>query len=204
METYLVLASITFISMMSPGPDMVLIMKHSSNESRLMPMSCILGICTGVAIHISFSIMGIAAIIATSSQIYFWMKLVGASYLIFLGIKALLSKESSSKALNTGHSSQKGILEPFKEGLLCNVLNPKVTVFILAVFTQVIQPGTPLIDRISYGLFIVLEAVIVWNLFLSTIRLGPIQKFFRNSQKMIDRITGTALICFGTILGLKE
>ena len=195
-STFVILATIMFISMMSPGPDMMLIVKYSGAKTRWPAVSCIAGVCSGVLVHITLSILGIAAIIAASATIYTALKLLGAAYLIYIGVQSLRSggKFSFGEIASVSANSN---ATPFRDGLLCNVLNPKVTLFILAVFTQVIEPSTPFIEKVAYGLFIAVEAFVVWNLFVSVIRtklvLGLIQRF----QVIIDRVVGVVLICFG-------
>jgi threonine/homoserine/homoserine lactone efflux protein len=201
--TFLILASVTFVAMMSPGPDMMLIIKHSGARNRWPAVTCIAGICCGVSVHVAFSILGIAAIIAASAKLYSIMKFAGAGYLIYMGLGSVLSRGGL-----TLDKTKQSVIEkratPFRDGLLCNVLNPKVTIFILAVFTQVVEPATPVFDKIIYGFFIALEAFIVWNVFATLVRtklvLGLIQKF----QVTIDRTVGVVLVGFGIALALDE
>ena len=201
--TFLILTSVTFVAMMSPGPDMMLIIKHSGARDRWPAVACIAGICCGVSVHVTFSILGIAAIITASAKLYSIMKFAGAGYLIYIGLKSVLTKDEL-----TLNKTEKSVVEkratPFRDGLLCNVLNPKVTIFILAVFTQVIEPATPVFDKIIYGFFIGIEAFIVWNVFSTLVRtklvLGLIQKF----KLAIDRTAGVILIGFGIALAMDE
>ena len=92
LSTYLILASLTFVAMMSPGPDMMLIVKHSGARNRWPAVACIAGICCGVSVHITFSILGIAAVISANATIYSIMKFAGAGYLIYIGLKSVLVK----------------------------------------------------------------------------------------------------------------
>jgi threonine/homoserine/homoserine lactone efflux protein len=189
--------------MMSPGPDMMLIVKHSGAKERWPVMACIAGICCGVSVHVTFSILGIAAAIAASATLFLLMKLAGAGYLVFLGLKSLFSRGGLNldKAQNSLREKR---TTPFLDGLLCNVLNPKVTLFILAIFTQVIEPSTPVFDKIIYGLFIALEAFIVWNIFVLFVRTRYVLNFIQRFQVAIDRVVGIFLIGFGSALVLDE
>jgi len=201
--TLLVLASVTFIAMMSPGPDMILLVKHSGARERWPALACIIGICCGVSVHVAFSILGIAAVIAASATLFSIMKLAGAAYLIYIGLKSLFSKGGLTLKQNHNSALEKKST-PFLDGLLCNVLNPKVTMFILAIFTQLIEPSTAVFDKIIYGLFIVMEAFIVWNLFVSFVRTQYVLSFIQKFQVAIDRFVGVVLIGFGSALALDE
>lgn len=203
LTTLLILTSVTFIAMMSPGPDMMLIIKHSAARQRWPAFACILGICCGVLVHVSFSILGIAAAIAASAMLFTLMKIAGAIYLIYIGIQSLLSKGGFSQEILSATESKK-VATPFRDGLLCNVLNPKVTLFILAIFTQFVEPSTAVFDKAVYGLFIVLEAFVVWNIFVSLVRTKFILQLLQRFSAGIDRFVGVVLIGFGGALLFDE
>lgn len=203
LSIYLILASITFVSMMSPGPDMFLIVKHCGARERWPAVACIAGICCGVLVHVTFSILGIAAVIAANTTLYSILKLVGAGYLIYIGVKSLSS--GGRFTFNTTWKDDRVRQStPFREGLLCNVLNPKVSIFILAMFTQVIEPTTAVFDKAVYGLFIAVEAFIVWNFFATLVRTRLVLNLMQKYQVTIDRVVGIFLIAFGGALALDN
>jgi len=202
-STLLIIASITFVAMMSPGPDMMLIIKHSGARDRRPVVSCISGICCGVSVHITFSILGIAAVIAASAKVYSIMKFAGAAYLIYLGMRSFSSRGGLTFVGSANPPTGKRAT-PFRDGLLCNVLNPKVTMFILAVFTQVVEPATPVLDKVVYGGFIALEAFIVWNVFATLVRTRLVLRLMQRFQVAIDRSVGVILVGFGIALALDE
>ncbi|MBF0193407.1 MAG: LysE family translocator [Magnetococcales bacterium] len=200
--TLFVLASVTFVAMMSPGPDMMLIIKYSSKKQRWPVVACIAGICCGAMVYIAFSILGIAVIISTSTTLFTLLKFAGSGYLIYIGIKSLLSTgglqlDSAIQPITNKH------ITPFRDGLLCNVLNPKVTMFILAVFTKIIEPSTPVEEKVIYGIFMAFEVFIVWNIFVALIRTKLVLGFMQKYQVAIDRLTGIVLIGFGGALALE-
>lgn len=88
--------------------------------------------------------------------------------------------------------------------LLCNVLNPKVTIFILAVFSEVIEPLTPVFLKVIYGVFIALEAFLVWNLFVVLIRTKFVLALIQRFQVTIDRVVGVVLIGLGGALVIED
>ncbi len=201
--TFLILASVTFIAMMSPGPDMMMVIKYGSTKNHRSAITCIAGICCGVSVHVALSILGLAAIIAASAKLFAAMKLIGAGYLIYIGIKSFLS--SGGLVLDKSNNSKANKRNtPFRDGLLCNVLNPKVTMFILAVFTQIIEPTTPVFEKIIYGAFIAIQAFVVWNIFVLFIRTKPVLGLLNKFQVAIDRTVGVALVGFGVALALDE
>lgn len=199
--TLLILISVTFVAMMSPGPDMILLIKYSGAKKHSAAVLCIAGICSGVTLHVALSIAGIAAVIAASTMLYLSLKLAGAAYLVYIGLKSLLSK-GGLQLDKTIKSKYGQWVNPFRNGFLCNVLNPKVTIFILAVFTQIVDPSTPMFEKALYGLCIVLESFIVWNVFVMLIRTRLVLSFIQRNQVTIERIVGMALIGFGGALAM--
>ena len=199
LTTFIIVASITFVSMISPGPDMMLIIRASA-KSHWAAFLCVAGISLGVAFHVTLAIMGVATIIETSATIYSVMKLMGATYLIYVGVMSLKNSKKIDIKQNI-KNKEAASLSDFRDGLFCNLLNPKVTVFILAVFTQVIDPSTPAISKALYGGFIVLQAFVVWNIFVMLVRTNIVLEFIQRFQIWINRIAGIALIGFGGCIG---
>ncbi|MDM8566871.1 LysE family translocator [Candidatus Halobeggiatoa sp. HSG11] len=197
----MILATITFVAMMSPGPDMMLVVKYGCTRERWPVVACIVGICCGLTVHVTLSILGIAAVIAASATIYSIIKLAGAGYIIYIGFKSLISEGELN--LDDTENKSKNFATPFRDGFLCNILNPKVTLYILAVFTQVVEPSTPVFDKIIYGFLIVFEAFVVWNFFVSFIRIKLVLRQIQRFQVIIDRVVGVMLIGFGGLLVLK-
>lgn len=141
--------------------------------------------------------------IAANATLFSALKLAGAAYLVYIGVKSLLSG-GGFQFDATEANGDKNRATPFRDGLLCNVLNPKVTIFIMAIFSQLIELATPTFDKALYGAFLTLEVFVVWNLFVSFVRTrlvpGVIQKF----QVTIDRVVGVLLIGFGGALALER
>jgi len=198
LATLAVLASLTIITMMSPGPDMLLIINYAMARSRLPALACVAGICAGLSVHISLSIFGVAALIAASTTLFTLIKVVGALYLIYLGIKSF---SASAQTLVPNSQSlqvaQPSLMNAFRAGMLCNMLNPKATLFILAVFTQLVEVETSVLDKIAYGAFILTLVLVVWGLFAMLIRTGPVLNLLQKYQLVIDKLVGGFLVLIG-------
>jgi threonine/homoserine/homoserine lactone efflux protein len=201
--TLSIIASITFISMMSPGPDLILIVKTCTAKEKWPVLACISGICCGLSVHVSLAILGIAAMVSASEMLFSIVKIAGAIYLIYVGVKSILSGTHLSVGRNTHYdSSLKN--NPFRDGLLCNLLNPKVTLFVLAMFTQVVAASSPILNKSLIGAFMITEAFLVWCLFATLTRTSLILKFIQRFELMINRVAGALLICFGLILAFAH
>jgi len=124
---------------LSPGPDIAFILGQTVKRGVQSGFSAMFGIWTGAFIHVIFAAMGLSAILATSAVAFSAVKWVGATYLIWLGIQALLSK-GTNKSVNC-RVSPKGLMKIFKQGVLVAVLNPKVAIFFLAFLPQFVEVG---------------------------------------------------------------
>ena len=129
---------------MMPGPDSLLIMLRSGSQGWRAGSVAALGIGTGTMVHVLAAALGLSALLSASAELFTVIKLMGALYLVYLGISLLRQGASSSVA------SEPAVSLPalsygriFRQGLLTNVLNPKVALFFLAFVPQFIAPDAP-------------------------------------------------------------
>ncbi|WP_072393645.1 LysE family translocator [Hyphomicrobium sp. CS1BSMeth3] len=126
----------------TPGPDMAYIMGRSAQLGARAGAVAALGITAGCFVHIAAAALGLSAILSTSAEAFFILKLVGAVYLVWVGISLLRNAGVSDAAASNGRAaiSLRGI---FLQGFLTNALNPKVALFFLAFLPQFISAGAP-------------------------------------------------------------
>jgi threonine/homoserine/homoserine lactone efflux protein len=125
---------------LTPGPDTVYILGRSIAQGREAGVASALGICVGSIFHTCAAALGLSAILATSSVAFVAIKLLGGAYLIFLGIKLLLDRRRQLSL--PSNFRQRTSAAAFRQGVLTNVLNPKVALFFLAFLPQFIDPAT--------------------------------------------------------------
>jgi len=193
----LLLISICFIGMVSPGPDFLLVTKNALLYPRRQAIATALGVVSGCLIHASYCILGLAFIITQSIMLYTMIKYAGAAYLIYLGIKGLKSKSIPKMTDNTVSIKSVTVSKAYMEGLLCNTLNPKLAVFLLSLFTQFVSINASLGDKaIVVGVFVG-ESALYWPSLVMFLQSDKIQKIFTKSQAMIGRVFGGLLIYLG-------
>src|SRR5688500_5501069 len=112
----------------SPGADMALVAKITLERGRRDALIATTGICSGLLVHATASALGLSVILATSAEAFTFVKLAGAAYLVFLGVQTL---RSSFRHETVAAVAPRRGTSPFLQGLLSNVLNPKVAVFYL-------------------------------------------------------------------------
>lgn len=124
---------------LTPGPDTAYILGRSIAQGREVGMASALGICVGSIFHTCAAALGLSAILATSAVTFGAVKLVGAAYLVFLGMKMLLDRRHLDRVSGF---RKRTTAAAFRQGVLTNVLNPKVALFFLAFLPQFIDPAS--------------------------------------------------------------
>ena len=186
---------IAIVMVISPGQDFAIITKNSLIYSRRSGVIGAIGISLAIWLHVIYCILGIAVIISQTPALYNSIKYLGAFYLAYLGLKAIFQKSDAAENDIDQHNKKKNIsdIESFKNGFISNALNPKTTLIFLSLFTQIIDPSTPLSIQILYGAIIsfahIFWFVIVAYFFSSPIVANSILKY----KNTVERIMGVFL-----------
>jgi RhtB (resistance to homoserine/threonine) family protein len=125
---------------LTPGPDTAYILGRSIAQGREAGIASALGICVGSIFHSCAAALGLSAILATSAVAFAAIKLLGGAYLIFFGIKMLLDRRRQLSL--PSNFRRRTTIAAFRQGVLTNVLNPKVALFFLAFLPQFIDPAS--------------------------------------------------------------
>lgn len=201
MAEIIAVSTIAIFMAMLPGADFVMVTRTSIYNGRFAGLYMSLGMCLSVCIHASYSIAGLAVVIANSPWLFSAIKYLGAAYLIYIAWQLLTTRES----LNKDQGSSTTQMSPFmalRLGFTCNILNPKTSIFFLSIFTQVVSIDTPIIMQISYGLIIVL-AHFIWYSGVALLLSHPsiLPRFNRQKQK-VDKVAGFVLMLIAIKLSL--
>ncbi|WP_417844765.1 LysE family translocator [Thalassospira sp.] len=199
----LTFALVTSLLVMSPGPNGVLIAKTVPTSGRAAGFANVAGFVTAFYVHGTLSILGISVILVQSAQLFFAVKMLGAAYLCWVGIKAL--RDAWRGVQTVGETSparrKRTLAKAFGEGFLTNVLNPKVSIFYLAAFPQFVPMGAGSISA-AYTLVCV-HALInaVWFTVMILV-LARLTRAVRNGrfQRVLKAVTGSVFIAFGVKL----
>ncbi len=203
LETSLVVFTIALLGMISPGPDFFLVVKNAARYQRSAAMMTAMGIVAALLVHMSYCVAGIAVLITTTPWLFSILKYAGAVYLLWIGFQSLLSKSNHSIDEKTALHSQISFHRAFMQGFLCNLLNPKATLFFLAVFTQVLSIDSSIGEKLWYAFIIWGLAVVYWPLLVLLIQSAPVRKMLNKIQKSIDKVLGIVLIGLGIKVALS-
>lgn len=187
-----------------PGPDSLLIMTRSATQGWRAGAAAALGIGTGTMVHVLAAAIGLSAIVATSATAFMVVKYIGAAYIISMAIGLLRSKARQADALVVPPLPYRKI---YAQGLLTNVLNPKVAIFFLAFVPQFIDAAAP--DKALA--FIVLGTIFNVNGMLWCLSLALFTAFASARLKVsplvstwLNRATGALFIWLGIKLALSK
>lgn len=196
MSELLILASITLLAAISPGPDMIVVLKNALRSSRLGYMTA-LGVALAIFIHVAYCIAGVGFIISQSIILFSVIKTLGALYLLYIAYQLFRAWRETLGDIETTKNTS--LFIAFREGFVTNALNPKATLFFLSVFTQVISPETPIFTQALYGVMMA-GIVGVWFLVLTTImNFTLVKKHISWVQYYLNKVMWGLL----AILGIK-
>lgn len=188
----------------APGPDMLYVLARSANQGRRAGLVSALGIAGGTVIQTSLVALGLAGILAAVPLAYDIVKFVGAGYLIYLGIRALLSRQNS---LTTPQVEQTALWRVFAQGVVTNVLNPKVALFFLAFLPQFTSPayGSVPLQIITLGMLFNLSGTLV-NIIVALLAgsLGGWLKRNPRASRILNWLTGGIFIGLGVRLAFLQ
>jgi len=192
----------------TPGPDTVLVTKNALIHGRRAALGTSLGVNTGLLIWTVAAALGVAAVVRESAVAFTILKLVGAVYLVWLGLQALRAARRHAVAEPwhaTRRSPPVGALLGFRQGLLSNLSNPKIAVFFTGLLPQFVSPREPILEPFLLlgGLFVLMTVVWLSGYALLAVRASALLGRPR-VQATLDRVTGVVLIVLGVRLALER
>lgn len=202
LETSLFIATIAALGMLSPGPDFFLIIKNAARYRRSAALMTALGVNCAVATHMAYCVAGLAVVITTTPWLFMLLKYAGAAYLIYVGIQALLSRGNSRMDVSNVVQENTSLKKAFVQGYLCNLLNPKATLFFLSIFTQVLSVNSGMGEKLWYAGIILTLSSVWWPLLVVLIQSAPVRRGLAKAQKVIDKLLGGVLIALGIKVAL--
>ncbi|PHR74299.1 MAG: MFS transporter [Arcobacter sp.] len=201
--TLIEIMTFTFVAILlvvSPGPNGLLLAKTVPISGKNAGFANIAGFISAFYLHGALSILGISVILTSSAEAFFIVKVLGACYLIFIGIKALFSsfKNQGFKNVNNTKKKKSTIKIAYLEGFLTNALNPKVSMFYLAAFPQFI-PNT---EASFFYAFLLITIHVFLNTFWFSSMIILLSKIkTKNKDSFVQRsfraFTGIVFIVFG-------
>lgn len=198
LEAFIVTA---LIVVTTPGIDTIMVLTRSISKGKKAGLYSTLGVSLGLIFHTCAVTFGLSLIIAQSAVAFGIIKYLGAAYLMYIGLKSLLSKSEQTK-IKVSNIKITGMRKMFLSAFLSDVLNPKIAIFFLAFLPQFIQP-TEINNPVPYLLLglIIFVITLIWCSFLALMG-SKVAVLFNKNKKVESWLNKTSGIVF-ILLGLK-
>ncbi|MDJ0590481.1 MAG: LysE family translocator [Pleurocapsa sp. MO_226.B13] len=188
-----------------PGADTLYIIARSIAQGRKAGIVSVLGISTGSLLHTTAAAFGLSAILATSAIAFTIVKLIGATYLVYLGIKMFINN-SSPDDMDIA-TENKNLWTIYRQGILTNILNPKVALFFLALLPQFVDSATnyQMFSFLFLGCLFITTGTL-WCMFVALLA-AKASNIIRSQNLLINianKITGVIFIGLGIKLATEQ
>lgn len=196
----LTITPIYLVAIASPGPDLILVTHQTLSNGKKAGLICSIGVVLGLSIHIAYTALGLALIIANSPTVLWAIKLFGGCFLILIGFGALITKPSLNFENDPDSKQKHSYLMSFGIGFLGNLLNPLAPLFFLSLFTIVLSAEIQLHHLAVYGAWMIVLELIRFSLAITLLSVPMINRRYQSYECLIDRIFGLMLIAFGLVV----
>ncbi len=194
------------LAVASPGPDFAIVLRQSLRHGRRTAIWTSVGVGMAILLHVAYSLLGLGFVLTGSPATFAVVKTAGAAYLAWLGIQGLRARPRPPQVVG-----EVGASEPpptaraaWVAGFLTNALNPKATLFFVALFAAVISPETPKWLQAGYGLWMA-AATVGWFVFVSLVfTREAVRSAFLRHGHWVDRALGLVFLAFAARLAIAS
>ncbi len=203
---FISLGMLVLLCAMLPGLDFAIVTKNTLLYSRRAGLLTAMGVGIAILVHVTYCVLGLAVVIKHSLWLFSLIKYIGAMYLVYLGVMTLrspvasLPKASHEAALPIKVCTDIPRWIAFRQGFLCNLLNPKAMLFMLSLFTVIVHAHTP---PFVLALYAVEVSLITGGWFCALVlflSLPAVTRMLARAEKYIAKLLGGFLIVLGVIL----
>jgi threonine/homoserine/homoserine lactone efflux protein len=201
----LAFAGISLLLAVTPGPDMAVVTRNALAHGRRGVILTTTGIALALAIWVTATAVGLSAVVRASGELLFLLKLVGAAYLAYLGVRTLIESRRRPADLLAGTPPAAPAHVIFRQGFLSALSNPKLGVFFVTFLPQFVAPGQALLPRLF--LLGLIFAVIGWTwMNVYGLLVTRIRDFITapRVRQWMERVTGVVLLGFGVRLAAER
>ncbi|WP_448211614.1 LysE family transporter [Colwellia sp. MEBiC06753] len=198
-EGLLLITTVHLLAAASPGPDFVLVSQQTLSSGKKAGILTSIGIALGLSVHIFYSSLGLAAVIASSEVLLLIIKFLGGAYLIYLGYQSVKSSSVQTNSLVTSSvkSKQMSVVALITKGFLCNALNPKAPIYFVALFTMILSPTMPLWELVIYGVWMMILQFAWFAIVVLLLSRPIINSGYQRAGHLINKLLGAVFIVVG-------
>lgn len=199
-----------FLAVVAPGPDFAVTVRQSVRFGRAVGVATAVGIGMGISLHVGYTLLGVGALLHTHPWLLTLTSVLGAAYLVYLGVLLVRSRPHASTSDTTDDTTSFGaagavpsLPSAFWLGFLTNASNPKATLFFLAMFTTLVQPTTPLPVQALYGLWMCGVNAGWFMIVAALFTVVRVRDAFLRMGHWLERLMGVVLLLFALRLVLQ-
>lgn len=193
--------AVQILAWLTPGPNVVLIVRNSLVYSRKSGIWTAAGIAIGNVVHITYIVSGLALIVSATPAAFNVIKHLGIGYLIYLGIKTIFIRVATKEESVAAESRRD--LTPFqsaKTGFITNILSPKAPLFFASIFAAVVETGAPFWVVVFLWITMPLNSFMMATLHSLLFSLKKVRHAVAKHQRIVNMLLGMALIALAIIL----
>lgn len=210
LSSWLMLVAAFSVALISPGPDFLLAIRTTLTSGVRAGLWTALGFALGILVHVTYTILGFATLIMHSQFWFAAVKYAGAAYLLWLAYGALRSQGANVAAFEAQvtnavpQSNNERAWVALRQGFVTNVLNPKATLFFVALFSQVIKPTMPLWVQTGFGLTCAVMCGLWFCVVAVAMGRPAVRMAYLRASKKIDKVCGVLFVALAARLALSE
>lgn len=197
MSEFLLIVGAHLLAVMSPGPDFVMITTRTLQSGKKAWFLVALGLWIGILGHSIFALFGLTYIIEQSIVVFTIIKIIGSLYLLWMAWHLLQSKRVQADEIASEKKEFFSVWQNIKTGFLTNILNPKASLFFLAVFSQVVSPETSFFIKSLYASEMVMMTILWFSIVAWTVDKKTVRSIYLRIKHWIDRSMGVVLAALG-------
>ena len=196
----LAFAGVALVLTVTPGPDMALVLRNSLRGGRPAAYRTVLGIAVGLLVWAAATALGVAAVLSASATVFTALKLAGGAYLVYLGVQTLLALRRGEEVASAGEGRRRG--SPFRQGLVTNLLNPKLAVLFTTLLPQFIAAEDPAFAKSMLLALVFVTIGLTWLVVYANL-VGLVARSAR-FRRAVEALSGAVLVALGARLALDR
>ena len=194
LSEFLLLATAHVFAVASPGADFALVLKNTLRSGKSAGLATAIGVGLGILVHMAYTLFGVAILLSQSEILFRIVKYSGAIYLLWLGYQCFSSRSSKENSNNNSEIISLKFFDAVRQGFVVNVLNPKVTLFFVALFTTIVSATTPLWVQSIYAIWLSVYTMLWFALVAWGFSRKSVLIWYRTHGHYIDWVMGGFLV----------
>jgi len=195
------LALLHILAAATPGPNLIVVGHRAAAVSRASGLLAVAGVTLATLFWVALSLAGVGVLLQQAGELYHWLRLIGAGYLLWAGGRYLLSAARPAEGERPAVAKWRG--SPFRAGLLTTLSNPKSGIFWTSVFALAVPPAAPPAFFAAAVLIVMVQTALWYGLVALIFASAPSRRLYARLARWLEAVAGTALLAFGLRLAAE-